>query len=93
MNEYIQSIPSGTVVHLNIFRLGLFRVFSDKRFARNNYLTELSSPISAVHFSFASIFHYLTIVQFARIPNLSFSLVVVYNGEHRLSISVFILEK
>ena len=63
MTEYNPFIFSGTIVHPNIFRLGLFRAFSDARFAQNNFLTELNSPILAVHFSFATIFQYLNFVR------------------------------
>ena len=62
MDKYNLFIFSGTIVHPNIFRLRLIRAFSDKWFAQNKFLTELNSPISGVHFSFATIFQYLIFV-------------------------------
>ena len=48
----------------NIFRLTLFRSFSDAWFAQNEFLTELNSPLSAVQFSFATYFQYFSFVRF-----------------------------
>ena len=48
----------------NIFRLTLFRSFSDAWFAQNEFLTELNSPLSAVQLSFATIFQYFSFVRF-----------------------------
>ena len=72
MTEYNQFTISRTLVHPNIFRLRLFRAFFDACFAHNKFLTELISPIS-VHFSFATIFHYLNFVQFRSYSKLKFS--------------------
>ena len=83
MTKHYQFIFSGRLVHPNIFRLRLFGVFSERWFTPKNFLTELTSPISGVHFSFATIFQYLN---FAHNPNLSFPMGVVYNSENRLSI-------
>ena len=62
MTEYNRFI-SGTLVRPNIFRLKLIRPFSDAWFTQNKFLTELNLAISAVHFSFATIFQYLNFVQ------------------------------
>ena len=62
--EQNQFTFSGTLVHPNIFRLGLFQAFFDAWFAQKKFLTELKSPISAVHFSFATIFQYFNFVRF-----------------------------
>ena len=64
MNEYNHFIFSGTLVHPNIFHLRLFQAFSDAWFAQNNFLTELISPISAVHFLFETVFQYPIFVLF-----------------------------
>ena len=64
---------SGTLVHLNIFRLKLFRAFFDAWFAQNEVLTELNSPISGLHFSFATLFQYLSSVQFGWYSKLKLS--------------------
>ena len=64
MSEYNRFIFSGTLVHPNIFRLRLFRAFSDAWFAQIKFLTELNSPISGVQFSFATIFQCLIFVRF-----------------------------
>ena len=93
MAGYNQFIFSGTLVHSNIFRLRLKWAFSDAWFAQNKFLTELNLAISEVHFSVTTIFNTLNSSDFAHIPNLSFPMDVVYNGENRLSISFFILEK
>ena len=68
--EYNQFIFYGTLVHLNIFRLGLSRAFFDAWFIQNIYLTELNSPISAVYFSFATIFHYFSFISFCSFSKL-----------------------
>ena len=64
MAEYNQFIFSGTLVHSNIFRLRLLRAFFDAWFAQKKFLTEVNLTISAVHFSFATIFQYLNFVRF-----------------------------
>ena len=64
MTEYGQFIFSETLVHSNIFRLRLIRAFFDARFAQNKFLTEVNLAISAVHFSFATIFQCLKFVRF-----------------------------
>ena len=64
MTKYCQIIFSGTLFLPNIFHLKLFWGFSDAWFAQNKLLTELNSPISAVHFSFATTFQYLNFVRF-----------------------------
>ena len=51
MTKNNQFIFSGALGHPNIFRLRLFRAFSDAKVAQNKFLTELISPISAAHFS------------------------------------------
>ena len=63
MTEYNQFIFSGTLVHANIFRLRLFWALFDAWFTQNKFLTELNSAISAVHFSFATIFQYLYFIR------------------------------
>ena len=73
MTEYNQFIFSGTLFHLNIFRLELFWFFFDAWFAQNNFLTELNPPISAVHFPFATNFHYLNFIWFRSYSKLRFS--------------------
>ena len=93
MTEYNQFIFSGTLVHPNIFRLRLIRAISDAWFTQNKFLTELNLAISGVHFSVTKFFIILNSSDFAHIPNLSFLIDVVYNGENRLSISFFIFEK
>ena len=62
--KIINSSFSGTLVHSNIFRLWLIRAFCDAWFAQNNFLTEVILAISAVHFSFATIFQYFKFVRF-----------------------------
>ena len=57
-------IFSGTLAHSNIFRLKFFRAFSVAWFNQNQLLIELNSPISALHFSFATVFHYVKFVRF-----------------------------
>ena len=64
MTGYIRFKFPETLVHSNIFRLGLFRAFYEACVAQNKLPTELNSPISAVYFSFATIFQYLNFVQF-----------------------------
>ena len=64
MTEYNRSIFSGTLLRPKIFRLKLFRAFSVVWFAQNKFLTELNSPISAVHFSFATTFQYPNLIKF-----------------------------
>ena len=73
MSEYKQFNFSVTVVHPNTFRLRVIRVFSDVRFLQNRLLTELNSTISGVHFSVATIFHYLNFVQFCSNSTLKLS--------------------
>ena len=73
MTEYNQFTFSRTLVHSNIFRLGLFRAFSVVALAQNKFLTELNSPVSAVHFSFATKFQYLNFVRFCSYSKLKFS--------------------
>ena len=63
MRDYNPLMFSGTSVQLKDFRLGLFRAFSDACFTQNNFLTELNSPISALDFLFATIFHNLSFVR------------------------------
>ena len=69
MTEYNQFIFSGTLVHLNSFRLGLIRTLFDVWFAQKKFLTELNLPISGVHFSFATIFQYINLVRFRSYSN------------------------
>ena len=59
MTEFNQFIFSGTLIHPNSFRVGLFQAIFLKWFTQNKFLAEPSSPISAVHFSFATFFQYL----------------------------------
>ena len=73
MAEYNQFIFSGTIVHLNIFRLRLTRAISDAWFAQNKFLTELNLAISGVHFSVTTIFQYLKFVRFRSYSKLKFS--------------------
>ena len=73
MTEYNQPTFSGTLVHPNIFRLGLFRAFFDVWFAQNKFLTELKSPLSGVHFSFATFLQYLKFVRSCSYSKLIFS--------------------
>ena len=93
MTEYNQFIFSGTLVRSNIFRLRLLRAFFDAWFTQNEFLTELSLAISAVHFSFATIFQYLIFVRFCSYSKPKLSVDVIYNGENRLLISFFNFEK
>ena len=93
LTEYKRLIFSGTIIHPNIFRLRLFRALSDAWFAQKEFLIELNSPISAVHFSFGSLFNIWISFDFPHIPTLSFLVDVIYNGENRLSISSFTFEK
>ena len=72
MTQYNHFIFSGTLVHSNIIRLRLIWAFWDAWFARNKFLTELNSPISGVHFSFASIFQYFNFVRFRSFSKLNF---------------------
>ena len=64
MTEYNWLTFSRTLFHANSFRLKLFRAFFDAWFAQKKFLTELNSPFSAVHYSFATIFQYPNFVQF-----------------------------
>ena len=73
MTECNQSFFSGTLVYSNIFSLGLIRGFLDAWCALNKLLTELNSPISGVHFSFATIFQHLTFVRHCSYSKLKFS--------------------
>ena len=73
MTKYNQIIFSGTLVHPNIFRLRLIWAFTDTWFARNSFLTELNSPFSGVHYSFATIFQYFNFVWFCSYSKLKFS--------------------
>ena len=73
MTEYNIFTFSGTLVHSIIFRLRLIQAFFDACFAQNKFLTELNLAISAVHFSFATIFQYLNFVRFRSYPKLKFS--------------------
>ena len=93
MAEDNQFIFSGPLVQSNIFRLGLIRALFDVRFAQNKFSTELNSPILGYTFRLQQFFNILISSNFAHIPNLSFPMDVIYNGENRLSISFFVFEK
>ena len=84
MIPYNRFIFRGTLVHPNIFRLRLIRAFSHARFAQKIFLTELNLAISGAHFCLLQIFNMLNSSDFAHIPNLSFPIAVIYNGEIRL---------
>ena len=73
MAEYNQFIFSGILAHSNIFRLRLTRAFFDAWFAQNKFLTGLNLAISAVHFSFATIFQNLRFVRFCSYSKLKLS--------------------
>ena len=73
MTEYNQFIFSGTLAHLNIFRLRLILAFTDAWFTQNKILTELNSPISGVHFSFATVFQNFNFVRFRLYSKVKFS--------------------
>ena len=73
MAEYKQFIILGTLVHSNIFPLSLIRGFFEAWFVQNKFLTELNLAISAVHFSFATIFQYPNFVQFRSYSELKLS--------------------
>ena len=73
MTGYIRFNFTETLVHSNIFRLRLFRAFYDAWFAQNKLLTELNSPISAVYFSFATIFQYFNFLRFRSYSELKIS--------------------
>ena len=73
MTEYIRFVFLGTIFHPNSFRLTLFRAFSHAWFTQNKFLTELNLPISAVHFSFATIFQYLNFFPFRSYSKLRLS--------------------
>ena len=73
MAEYNQFILSVTFLYSNSFRLRLIRAFFEAWFAQNKFLTELSSPISGVHFPFTSIFQYLKFVRFRSYSKLKLS--------------------
>ena len=64
MSQYNRFIFSGTLFRPYIFRLRLFRAFFNAQFTQNKFSTELNSPISAAHFTFATIFQYLNSVRF-----------------------------
>ena len=64
MTIYIRFTFPRTLVYPNNFRLGLFGAFFEAWFSQNNFLTELKSPTSAVHFSFGTLFQYLNFVRF-----------------------------
>ena len=90
MNEYIQFIFPRTIFRSKIFRSGIIRTFSIVWCTKNNFLTELKSPISAVQFSFATIFQYIKISSdFAHISNLGFPIDLAYNSANRLLICFF----
>ena len=75
MTEYNPFFFSGTLVCSVIFRLRLIRALVEAVeawFAQNEFLTELTLAISAVYFSFATIFQYLNIVQFRSYSKLKF---------------------
>ena len=93
MTEYNRVIFSGTLIHANIFRLELLQAYFDTWSTQDKFLTELNSPISDSTFLFATIFNILISSNFAHIPNMSFPINLVYNGENLLSISFFIFEK
>ena len=73
MTEYNRVIFSGTIINANIFRLGLLQAYFHTWFTQDKFLTELNSPISAVHFSFATIFQYLNFVRFCSHSELKLS--------------------
>ena len=73
MTEYSPLIFSGSLVHPNFFGLRLLQAFFGARFAQNEFLAELNSPISGVHFSFATIFQYLTFIRFCSYSKLELS--------------------
>ena len=73
MTKYNQFVFQGRKVHSNIFCLRLIRAFFDKWFAQNKILTELSSAIPGVHFSFATIFQYPSFVRFCSYFKLMFA--------------------
>ena len=91
-SEYRQIIFSEALVHFNIFCWRLFQAFSVGWFAPKYFSTKVNSPVSALHFLFATIFHCL-FHTFVHIPNWNFPINVVYSGENRLSISFFIVEE
>ena len=73
MIEYIQFIFYGTLVRLNVLRLEVFRTLFDAWLTQNESLTELNSPISVVHFPFATIFQNLNFVRLCSFCKLKFS--------------------
>ena len=73
MTEYNQFIFSETLVHPNIFRLGLMRALFDAWFAQNNFLTEVNLAISGVHFLFTTFFQNLKFVRFCSYSKLKLS--------------------
>ena len=73
MTEFNRFIFSGTLVQPNIIRSRLFLAFFVAWFAQNQFFTELNSPISAVHFSFATIFQNLNFVRFRSYSKLRLS--------------------
>ena len=93
MTEYNQLIFSGTLAFSNIFRLKLILALTDAWFTQNKFLTELNSPVSGVHFSFATVFQNFNFVQFRLYSKAKFPMDLVYNGENRLLLSFFMFEK
>ena len=73
MTEYNHFVFSGISFDPNVFRLRLFRALLNAWFAQNNFSTELNSPISAVHFPFATFFQYLNFFRFCSYSRLKFS--------------------
>ena len=73
MTKYNQIILLGTLVRSNIFRLRLIQALFDAWFAQNKFLTVLFFAISAVQFSFATIFQNLKFVRFCSYSKLKFS--------------------
>ena len=73
MTQYIRFIFSVTLIHANIFRLGLLQPFFDTWFTQDNIFTELNSAIYAVHFSFATFFQYPNFVRFCSHSELKLS--------------------
>ena len=62
------------------------RAFSDAWFGKIEFLTELKSPKSAVHFSLQQFLKNLISSNFAHFPNLGFPMDAVNNGNYRLLI-------
>ena len=76
--------------HPNIFRLWLNGAFFVAWFTQNKLLTELIATISAVHFSFATVFHYLHFVQFWSYSKLNLSHRCNLKG-WKLFVAIFLL--